>query len=109
MPKFGRNRDNDRKVREARGQTPVGPPYKALTEDSLNYYYRQVEIVHNGGANATFGAIRAHIGGTIYRHLAQLQEGLDTLVERSRLEYKEVDRRSANMTGTEMAYVPITT
>lgn len=108
MPNYGRNRDddiNDRKARESREQNPVGFP---LTEDDINFYFEQVVLVHDFGANATLEAIQQRIGPSADRHLRQLQAGLDMLVERGRLEFKEVDRRPANMTGTEMAYVPAT-
>jgi hypothetical protein len=78
-----------------------------MTDDELDFYYEQVVNIHEFGANATFEAIRGHLGATIDRHVVQLTEALATLVERRRLEYIEVDRKGKWAVGSEMAYVPI--
>jgi hypothetical protein len=78
-----------------------------MTDDDLDFYYQQVVSLDEIGANATFDAIRELLKPWDERHLVQLTEALTTLVDRGRLEVKELDRRGAYAIGTERCYVPV--
>ena len=77
-----------------------------MTEDDLDFYYQQVVSLTDIGANATFDAIRELLKPWGDRHLVELTAALSTLVERGRLEIKELDRKGAYAVGTERCYVP---
>ena len=78
-----------------------------MTEDDLDFYFQQVVSLQDIGANATFEAIRQLLQPWADSHLVELTEALATLVDRGRLEVKELDRKGAYAVGTERCYVPI--
>jgi len=78
-----------------------------MTEDDLDFYYQQVVSLQDIGANATFDAIRELLKPWIDDHLDDLTEALATLVDRGRLEVKQLDRKGAYAVVTEKGYVPI--
>jgi len=80
-----------------------------MTEDDLDFYYQQVVSLQDIGANATFDAIRELLKPWIDGHLDDLTEALATLVDRGRLEVKQLDRKGAYAVGTEKGYVPVAT
>lgn len=80
-----------------------------MTEDDLDFYYQQVVSLEDIGANATFESVRELLQPWIDRHLDDLTEALATLVDRGRLEIKELDRKGAYAVGTERCYVPVPT
>jgi hypothetical protein len=78
-----------------------------MTDDDLDFYYQQVVSLHKLGANATVDALRELLKPWDEHHLVQLTEALSTLVDRGRLEIKELDRKGAYAVGTERCYVPV--
>ena len=80
-----------------------------MTEDDLNYYYEQVELLWLTGLRTTFERIWDHLPRT-ERHVAHLTAGLATLVERNWLKLHEVPvSGQGNETVYENCYVPIRT
>ena len=60
-----------------------------MTEDDLNYYYAQIELLWLTGFRTTFERIWDHLPPT-ERHVAHLTAGLATLVERNWLKVHEM-------------------
>lgn len=78
-----------------------------MTEDDLDFYYQQVLSLNDIGANASLDVLRELLKPWGDRHLVTMIEALATLVDRGRLEVKELDRKGAYAVGTERCYVPV--
>ena len=80
-----------------------------MTEDDLNYYYAQIELLWLTGFRTTFERIWDHLPPT-ERHVAHLTAGLATLVERKWLKLHEMPVSGpSDEIIYETCYVPIRT